>query len=138
MNNKLILVALLVVVITAGAFMLFNNNAGNNSQTQDTQNQSLTPTQAQPAQGTDVTVTSSGFEPQTVTIKTGQRVVWTNKSGGAVSVNSASHPTHLKWPFLNLGNFDDGGSVSVVFEKTGKYTYHNHLNASQTGTVIVE
>jgi len=141
MNNKLILVALVVVVVAAGAFLLLNNNAGNNRQTQDTQNtqnQSLTPTQTEAMQEPNVTVTSSGFEPQTVTVKTGTRVVWTNESGTQVTVSSAVHPTHLLFPFLNLGNFADGSSVSVVFEKPGVYKYHNHLNPGQTGTVTVE
>lgn len=65
-------------------------------------------------------------------------MVWTNKSGATATVNSDAHPTHLLWPFLNLGSFDDGKSLSVVFDKAGTYTYHNHFSPSQKGTVIVE
>ncbi len=138
MNNKILWVVIVLIVVLAGAFMLLNNNAVNNGQKQDTQNQNLTPTQTQATQESNVTVTSSGFEPKTITIKAGTRVVWTNKSGTEVTVNSAVHPTHLLFPFLNLGNFANGSNVSVVFEKSGTYKYHNHLNPSQTGTVIVE
>lgn len=134
MNNKFLLIIVLVVLLLGG-FFLFSNRT-NYNQNQTTQKQSTMP--AKTVEGKDVTVTKNGFEPQTVTIKVGQRVVWNNKSGETVTVNSDNHPTHLLWPFLNLGRFDDKSSVSVVFDKSGKYTYHNHLNASQTGTVIVE
>jgi len=136
MNNKIILIVVALVVVLVGAFLLLNNNANKSANTQKTNS---LPTQAQQAvKEANVTVTSKGFEPENITIKAGQRVVWTNKSGEQVTVNSDLHPTHLLWPFLNLGNFDDGSSVSVVFEKPGVYTYHNHLNPSQTGIVTVE
>lgn len=138
MNNKLLWVAVAVIVVVVGGALLLSNKSGNNNNTQTNNNQNAQPTQAMQITGSEVTVTSSGFEPKSVTVKAGTRVVWTNKSGGAVTVNSAVHPTHLLWPFLNLGKFDDGSSVSVVFEKTGTYKYHNHLDASQTGTVVVQ
>lgn len=139
MNSKLVLVIVLVVLVLGG-LLLFNNSNTNNTNSDNTTNQNLTPTKTDSVktENADVEVTSSGFTPQTISIKAGTTVVWTNKSGGAVTVNSASHPTHLKWPFLNLGKFDDGTSVSVVFEKAGTYKYHNHLDASQIGTVVVE
>lgn len=85
-----------------------------------------------------VTVTESGFEPSTITIKAGTRVLWMNKSGKTVTVNSDQHPTHKLYPFLNLGAFDNGSSVQIVFDKPGTYTYHDHLNPSHTGKVMVE
>ncbi|MCL6096182.1 MAG: cupredoxin domain-containing protein [Patescibacteria group bacterium] len=132
MNNKFLLIIAVVVILLGGFFLLGNKTK--NNQTAQKQN----PTPAKTVEGKAVTVTDKGFEPQTITIKAGQRVVWTNKSGSPVTVNSDVHPTHLLWPFLNLGQFADGAGVSVVFEKTGKYTYHNHLNTSQTGIVTVE
>lgn len=137
MNNKFLLIIAVVVILLGGFFILSNKTKNNQvNQNQTTQKQSPTPVKT--VEGKEVAVTNNGFEPQTITIKKGQRIVWTNKSGTNVTVNSDSHPTHLLWPFLNLGQFADGSSVSVVFEKAGKYTYHNHLNASQVGTVIVE
>lgn len=138
MNNKLVFLVIAIVVLGLGGMLLLSNKPGN--QTSQTVNQNTTPTQAkqQQTESSDITVTSSGFEPQTITVKPGTRVVWVNKSGTEVTVNSAVHPTHLLWPFLNLGNFANGSSVSVVFDKVGTYKYHNHLNASQTGIVVVE
>ena len=78
------------------------------------------------------------FSSVTVTIKTGSKVVWTNKSGGMATVNSDPHPQHTDYQPLNLGRFSDGGTLELVFDKAGTYKYHNHLDASQAGTVIVE
>lgn len=137
MNNKVLLAAVVVLVIGGGALLLLNNKAQTQPTNQATQN--TTPTQAvQQEEETLVTVTSSGYDPKTITVKPGAKVVWKNETGAPITVSSDNHPTHLLWPFLNLGKFEDGSTVSVVFEKAGTYTYHNHLDASMTGTVVVE
>src|SRR5437868_5808815 len=123
MNNKTLWIlgaVVLVVVIIGGVALLGNKSSGTPSGTAGNQNQSPTVSQQAPVEDVNVTLTSSGFVPQTVTVKTGGRVIWTNKSGGDATVNSDAHPTHLLWPFLNLGEFGDGSSVSVTFEKAGK------------------
>lgn len=86
----------------------------------------------------EVILDANGFSPATVTIKAGSKVVWTNKSGVGATVNSDPHPQHTDYPSLNLGRFSDGGTLELVFDKAGTYKYHNHLDASQAGTVIVE
>jgi len=85
-----------------------------------------------------VLVTSAGFEPSTITVPTGTKVTWVNQSGSLTNVSSDVHPTHLLYPPLNLGSFDAGQSVSLVFDTAGTHGYHNHLNPSEKGTVIVE
>lgn len=87
---------------------------------------------------TNVILTSSGFSPSTLRINAGTKVVWTNNSSSIATVDSEFHPTHRLYPFLNKGNFGPGEKHEVIFEETGTYTYHNHINSAQTGTVIVE
>lgn len=138
-NTKILLIGAVVVVALVGGALLLSNrtNTASNQSTENspTVNQSQNPVQEKVAQ---VTVTANGFEPSNLKIKAGTKVVWTNKSGAMANVSSDIHPTHLLWPFLNLGSFADGEMVSVVFEKSGAYTYHNHLNPSSAGTVTVE
>ena len=86
----------------------------------------------------EVLVGQNGFSPQTLTIKKGETVVWINQSGENVTVNSDPHPTHNLHRFLNKGEFSSGSSVQVTFEETGTLSYHNHLNPSQKGTVVVK
>ena len=140
--NKILLAAIAVLVV-AGAFLLIGNKqSAPTTQTQPSVTQGTVQTQKiqVPTQGpnTTITITKAGFEPKVLTIKVGTRVIWKNTSGGTVTVNSDPHPTHALFPFLNLGAFDNGSSVQAVFEKAGTYAYHNHLDSSQKGTVIVE
>mgnify|MGYP001601919559 CR=1 FL=1 len=143
MNNKiLITIGLVVLIIIVAVVVVFTGKKNTQSTTSITSNTTTNPTITtvvkQQQDAVSVNVASSGFEPKELKIKVGTLVVWTNKSGAAVTVNSDNHPTHLLWPFLNLGSFGNNSSVSVIFEKPGVYTYHNHFNSSQIGKVTVE
>lgn len=122
--------------------MLSNTRSNNTSKTTSTTTQkepiaTLTPA-VQDVSGAEVSLTLTGFSPKTITVKAGTKVVWTNSSGQAGNVSSNLHPTHLIYPALNLGNFEGSQSVSLVFDKAGTYGYHNHLNTTETGTIVVE
>ena len=80
----------------------------------------------------------SGFAPASVTVKAGQSVVFRNTSSRAVQVNSAPHPAHTLYPELNIGVINVGETKSLTFTNTGTKKYHNHLNSSQKGTIVVE
>lgn len=135
MNNKVLLV-IVVLIVAIGAFTLFGNNKKSpTSSTKKTTNFTVT----EPNNPiVDIILTDSGFAPREITVKAGTRVIWRNSSGKTATVSSDEHPTHRLYPFLNLGEFADGLAIQVVVEKAGKYSYHNHLNASETGTIIVE
>lgn len=138
MNSRNLLLLGVILLLVVGGFFLLNKNS-NNSQKEVTVSSSPASTStSSPKTESKITVTTNGFEPQTLKIKAGTTVVWENKSGETANISSDPHPIHTNWPFLNLGNFEDGGSVSVKFDKVGVYTYHNHLNPTQTGTIIVE
>ena len=85
-----------------------------------------------------VTYTDSGYTPNTITVKKGTTVTWTNESTGGMWTASAVHPTHQLLPgFDHLKSVAKGGTYSYAFEKVGTWKYHNHVNASDTGTVVV-
>lgn len=84
-----------------------------------------------------ITVTSNGFVPDVITVAPGTKITWVNKSGSDANVSSDPHPTHTNYPELNLGNFWNNGSVSLIFTKTGRFGYHNHLNPNQHGIIVV-
>ncbi len=130
MNNK-ILLAIIVLVVAVGAFAFFGNN-----KTSAPEETNSSPEQT--ATTNNILLSSSGFEPKELIVKTGTKVTWINRSGKSATVDSDDHPTHKLYPFLNLGQFADGVSIQVVFDKPGTYTYHNHFDASQTGSVKVE
>lgn len=138
MNNKVLLLIIGALILVFGAGILFLNNKSAN---QITQQLTESDNNQQPTiiaqKEIVINVTEKGFSPQTVTIKAGTRVVWINRTKGTVTVNSDKHPTNLLYPPLNLGEFGKGSSVQLVFDKPGKFTYHNYLIPSQTGTVVV-
>lgn len=144
MNSKLLIgLAAVVIIVVVGLVVLGGNkNQTQTSPTNQSVEQPTTP-QAQSQQQqqvTTLTITadSSGFSPAILTVKTGTRVIWANKTGGDISVNSAEHPTHRLFPELNLGHIPNDSNGSVVFDKPGTYKYHDHYNPSRTGTVVVE
>ena len=86
----------------------------------------------------DVSFTGSGFTPQSVTITVGDTIRWTNSSTDYVELASDPHPTHTNYPALNLGIVNPGNTTTLSFSTAGSYGYHNHLNSSHIGTVIVQ
>jgi len=137
MNKKYtwILVLVVLAAVLIAGYLLLNTAMNKKGTTKNTTNGQVT---EQSVPKTTVTFTASGFNPQTITVKIGTRVIWSNKSGATGTINSDNYPTNLLFPFLNLGRFNDGSRMSTLFNKLGKYTYHNQLNPTQKGTVIVK
>lgn len=94
-----------------------------------------------------VEIMAAGFYPSSVTISAGQEVKFVNKDAQTHWPASDSHPTHTVYP-------QSGGCISsafdackalaqdeeweFIFTQTGTWNYHDHLNPSLTGTVVVE
>jgi plastocyanin len=139
---KIIIGFLIVLIVAVIGFVGFNILSNSDSNQEERSETSTSPSVTSSAdtnnETTTVTLTEDGFSPATVTIQKGETVVWVNESGGTATVNSDTHPTHRNYKPLNLDQFSPGESPSLVFDESGTYTYHNHLNPSQTGTVIVE
>lgn len=134
MSKILILVVLLIVAFGAFAFL-----GGKKTNNVTQKSESISPTVTQPSNSmVNIILSDKGFLPKDITIKKGTKVVWVNKSGKTATVNSDDHPTHRLYPFLNLGQFADGATLEAVVAEAGKYSYHNHLDASETGTVTAQ
>lgn len=78
------------------------------------------------------------FFPSELKIKKGDTVVWTNRDSRTTWPASAIHPTHQLYPgFDALRGINTGESYSFTFDKVNSWRYHDHLNPSVTGAVIV-
>lgn len=99
-----------------------------------------------------VKLTDSGYSPSTLTITKGATVTFKNESAGSMWTASAMHPAHTEYSGTSLSehcpgvantSFDacrgyaPGESWSFTFQKVGTWGYHNHLNPSQWGKIIV-
>lgn len=103
------------------------------------------------ANTTVITHTNSGFSPETVTIQAGETVVWESDAGN-MWVASDQHPSHTEYSGTSRTEhcqngdqtssaFDQcsaGDRFSFTFEQEGEWSYHNHENSFQGGTVVVE
>lgn len=93
------------------------------------------------------------YQPETVGIKQGETVTFVNQSDKAMWPASDEHPTHTLYDDTSLSehcpNTDNtafdacqgiqpGDSWSFQFHKKGVWEYHDHLNPSATGIIIVE
>lgn len=148
MSTKYMLLAgAVILILLVGAVFLLNSNKKTSPaslstpQVQTKIEVSLTPSET-PTQvmkeEAKIDLTASGFSPKNLTIKKGTKVVWTNNSGKTATVNSNPHPVHTSYTPLNLGSFNDGETLELIFDKAGTYNYHNHFNASVGGTITVE
>ena len=85
-----------------------------------------------------VTLTNTGFAPSPVTVKVGTTVTFVNESTAIMWVASDPHPAHTILPeFDAKAGINRGGTYEYTFAKVGTWTYHNHLNPSAKGTVVV-
>lgn len=85
----------------------------------------------------DVSITSGGFSPSSVGITAGDVVRWTNNDSVTHNVSSDPHPTHTNYTALNLGNIAPSATLTLLFPTAGTYGYHDHLDTSLTGNVVV-
>ncbi len=86
----------------------------------------------------NISITDLGFVPQSVTIKVGDIIRWTNNSSNTSAPSSDPHPPHTDYPALNSG----GIGVEDFFETVplvniGTWGYHDHFNLDFTGTIVV-
>lgn len=136
MSSKFLLTLVVIIVVVFAGFALYKNQTAKTTTENSAEpTQAATPTNAPQV---SVILTQNGFEPKELKIKAGTRVIWANKSGGSATVSSDDHPTHLLYPILNLGEFSNGSSLQAIVASPGTYTYHNHLNPDQKGTIVAE
>ena len=86
-----------------------------------------------------VIITENGqFDPAEIKVRKGGKVTWVNKGKLFVWPASNDHPSHQMYSgfdaFKGIGN---GESYSFMFEKIGTWPYHDHLNPSVSGKIIV-
>lgn len=97
-----------------------------------------------------VTYNDKGFTPKDINIAVGQVVRFVNESSGNMWVASAQHPAHIVYSGTSLKDHcpDTDGTAfdqcessdeyEFTFMKVGEWGYHNHVNPSNFGKVIVK
>lgn len=80
---------------------------------------------------TNVSITSTGFLPEDVTVEVGDTVIWSNED----TIDHEAMDDLVEW---ETGLIAPGGAGSVIFDTAGTYTYSDTVDVSLVGTVTVQ
>ena len=70
------------------------------------------------------------FSPDSVEIKVGETVTWTNEDAAAHTVTGDGG--------VDSGQLATGQTYSKTFDTAGTYAYHCSIHPAMTGTVVVK
>lgn len=136
MKNKSILAVVAIVVVAAivvGVVALGGNKKDDTSNnTMNTMNNSTSSSSSSKTVATDtVAIQNFAFSPETITVKVGTKVTWTNKdsAGHTVTGDTSDGPAS--------DTLAQGASYSFTFSKAGTFTYACSIHPDMKGTVIV-
>jgi len=85
-------------------------------------------TPVETAQSSAISIRNFAFNPDTITVKKGATVTWTNND---------SAPHQIKSDTFNSGALGNGQSFSYAFENAGTFDYSCAIHPSMTGTITV-
>lgn len=154
--NKTLLFIIILIVIFAGVIIFL----GNRREREEISFPQATPTPTQPQVSPFpspppeyiINMADSGFNPTEVVINAGDTVRFINQSSQGRWPASVVHPTHEFYPGSSISKcgtpeankiFDacrglqKGESFSFTFNSKGIWPYHDHLDPSVKGKVIV-
>ncbi len=158
-KSSLIAVAVLVVVLAIAGFFMAQRPADDGAEAPLTQGMPVPGPEGAGVEeavvvpSVTISATAEGFVPASVTVKKGTVVVFRNDGATSVWPASAMHPTHKVYPGSDIAKcgtaeagmmFDacagiaPGGTWSFMFNETGTWKYHDHLNVRHFGSVTVE
>lgn len=87
-----------------------------------------------------VYISETGVVPQNIRIKKGGQITFYQVDSSWHDIASGPHPTHTKYPPLNIGFLKQGQSYTVTFTKSGTFGFHDHLHENDpklTGQIEV-
>lgn len=145
MQGKLIAIIAAIVILAGGGYLIFHKSPSNTSDS------SATTSNGTSSNGTSgesnststeaaatITYSASGFSPASTTVKSGDTVAIKNTSSGDMQLDSNPHPVHTDDTDLNVGTVGSGQTKTFTVTKKGTFGFHNHLNPTDTATIVVE
>ena len=85
----------------------------------------------QPESSDTILIQNSTFNPNPIHVKAGAEVAWTNQDDNPHKI--VSDTGDFESPTLNKGD-----TFTYTFNKPGEYNYHDGINTSMKGKVIIE
>ncbi len=87
----------------------------------------------------EIVYNGTTFAPANLTIKNGDVVIFKNESNASFWPASGPHPQHTDYPeFDPKKAIAAGQDWQFKFTKSGTWSFHNHLNSSASGRIVVQ
>jgi len=88
----------------------------------------------------EIEILSGQFNPSSITISAGTRVVWVNKDSETHSVDPGTFMNAAPEDFLASENMDQNDTYGLTFTKIGRINYYCsiHQQNVKQGTIIVQ
>ena len=145
----IVAIVIAILVVVGGVIALnkkdepANTTSSTTSQTTSTDttppsNTSTSTDTSTPSTDNLITYNGSSFSPSKITVKAGTVLTIKNDSSSSLDFDSDPHPSHTDNPELNVDNVSPGQSKTFTVNKIGTWGYHNHLNPTQKGTIVVQ
>lgn len=135
---KKVLILLVVIAVLGGAWLVMKDKSATDSEREINISEEQAADVNQQEADHTITYDGNAFSPTSLTVKKGDTIEIINNSGNDLDFASDPHPVHTGNSELNSGAIAPDGSVTITVTKTGSYGYHNHLNDSHRGRIIVE
>ena len=123
MRKNVWIVVILLVLAAVGIFFVFRGSYGNGGSDKSS---------VDSTSGSSVSINNFAFSPETIKIKQGGSLTWTNNDNAPHTVTSDSGNE------LSSSTLDKGMSYSHTFAQKGTFAYHCSFHSGMKGTVIVE
>ncbi len=117
--KKIIVPFLILVVIVFVGYYLFKGY----------QNKPTSSAPVVPAKANTVVIQNFSFNPETLTVKKGTNVTWTNNDSTVHQIKSVT---------FNSDQLTEGQSFSFTFNSAGSFDYSCAIHPSMQGKIVVE
>lgn len=78
------------------------------------------------------------YSPNQISIQEGATVIFVNESSSPMWPASDPHPLHTDYSdFDPMGPVAAGDSYEYTFREAGEYGFHDHINPSASGVIVV-
>ena len=150
MGAGVIIAGILFLLIIGGIFLLNGYLAPSTNNTKD--NPQETTNSLNTGETHQVGMSAAGFSPQRLETSVGDRVTFNVADNGRYWPASDVHPTHEVYPGTSIRKCRDvaegsifdacrglqqGSQFSFVFNEAGTWAYHDHLNPTLRGIIVV-
>ncbi|PIN89687.1 hypothetical protein COU57_05595 [Candidatus Pacearchaeota archaeon CG10_big_fil_rev_8_21_14_0_10_32_14] len=133
-KNKFFVIGIIILLII-GVFVyikFFNDKSPPKKENQPLQNDSINNSLPLSDNSFEINIQSYKFNPESLRIKAGDTVTWTNLDIVSHTITSDSGSE------INSPQFSKDETYSHKFDQKGAYTYHCKLHSRMQGTIIVE